>query len=420
MPKRINKRPTRTPKKRSPDERGPRQSQRPAPTRDASRLRPERRKPAPAIPVPTGTKSSRSGEQVYIGHVVPGLEKLATRELTTAFGESGAEVLETLKQFDERTSLLLFTWPGDPADLLELTLFEDVFAVVVDRQGITGDRAALAVIQKLTAGSGLEEAVRIANILLPGNRKKPTFRVIARKSGEHAYRRTDLRTATEQAVQSRNPSWILAEDARFEIWTQLVQDRLIVGLRLSDETMRQRTYKTISLPASLKPTVARAMVMLSRPADDDVFLDPMCGVGTILLERAHAGRYAKLEGGDIDPQAVAATQTNFGQRHKPYEIREWNARDLPFADGEISAIVSNLPFGKQIGSRADNQVLYPALIKEWTRVLKPGGRMVLLTSEGRLMRAALDGRPELSFEQRLPVVVRGFPAEIFVVQRLDM
>ena len=119
MPKRINKRPTRTPKKRSPDERGPRQPQRPAPPRDASRLRPERRKPAVALPTPTGTKSSRSGEQVYIGHVVPGLEKLATRELTTAFGESGADVLETLKQFDERTSLLLFTWPGDPSDLLE-------------------------------------------------------------------------------------------------------------------------------------------------------------------------------------------------------------------------------------------------------------------------------------------------------------
>lgn len=416
MPKRINKRPTRTPMKRKPEERGPAQPQRPRPPRDASRLRVERKKPTFAPP-PVGTKATRTGEQVYIGHVVPGLEKLAARELTSQFGQADVTILETLKQFDERTSLLLFTWPSDPAELLQLQHFEDVFVLVVDRQGITGERAALGTIQGLTVGPGLEKAISIANPILPGNRRKPTFRVIARKAGEHAYRRTDLRTATEVAVQSRQPTWALEEGARFEIWTQLVQDRLIVGLRLSDETMRQRTYKTVNLPASLKPTVARAMVTLSRPADDDVFLDPMCGAGTILLERAQVGRYAKLEGGDIDHQAVQATLENFGNRHKPFEIREWDARDLPFEDGEISAIACNLPFGKQIGSRADNQLLYPAVLNEWARVLKSGGRMVLLTGEGRLMRTAIKDRSGLVFEQAIPIVLRGFPAEIFVLSK---
>lgn len=416
MPKRINKRPTRTPQKRKPEERGPERPQRPRPPRDASRLRVERKKPTFAPP-PVGTKATRTSEQMYIGHVVPGLEKLAARELTSQFGEAEVTVLETLKQFDERTSLLLFTWPSDPAELLQLQHFEDVFVLIVDRQGITGERAALGTIQGLTAGPGLEKAVNIANPVLPGNRRKPTYRVIARKSGEHAYRRTDLRTTTEVAIQSRQPAWALDEEARFEIWTQLVQDRLIVGLRLSDETMRQRTYKIVNLPASLKPTVARAMVTLSRPADDDIFLDPMCGAGTILLERAQVGRYAKLEGGDIDHQAVQATLENFGNRHKPFEIREWDARDLPFEDGEISAIACNLPFGKQIGSRADNQLLYPDVLTEWTRVLKPGGRMVLLTGEGRLMRTSIKDRSGLIFEQSIPIVLRGFPAEIFVLSR---
>jgi tRNA (guanine6-N2)-methyltransferase len=416
VPKRVNNRPTRTPKKRAPVERGSERPDRPRPPRDASRLRVERKKPTLA-PAPIATKATRTGEQVYIGHVVPGLEKLAARELTSMFEEADVTVLEVLKQFDERTSLLLFTWPSDPAELLRLQHFEDVFALIVDRQGIAGNRAALSTIQGLTAGPGLERAVSIANPILPGNRRKPTFRVIARKSGEHAYRRTDLRTATEVAVQGRQPSWALDEDARFEIWTQLVQDRLIVGLRLSDETMRQRTYKMINLPASLKPTVARAIVTLTRPADEDIFLDPMCGAGTILIERAQVGRYAKLEGGDIDHQAVQATIENFGNRHRPFEIREWDARELPFADGEISAIGSNLPFGKQIGSRADNQLLYPAALAEWSRVLKPGGRMVLLTSEGRLMRSALKDRPGLIFEQSIPVVIRGMPAEIFVMSK---
>ena len=365
---------------------------------------------------PEHTKASRAKGPVYIGHVVPGLERLAARELDDAL--EGATVLETLKQFDDRTSLLLFTYAGDAADLLDLALFEDVFALVADRARISGERAALKTIAGLVTGSGLESAFRTANPIRPGNRKKPTYRVIARKAGDHAYRRTDLRAAVEKAIAERHPDWTFADPARLEVWTQLVGDRLVAGIRLSDESMRQRTYKLANLPASLKPTVARAMALLTKPQDNDVFLDPMCGAGTILIERAHAGRYARLEGGDIDHAAVQAALENVGTRYKPIAIREWDARSLPFADGEISAIASNLPFGRQIGTREGNRTLYPALLDEWTRVLKPGGRMVLLTSEGRLLRSAVKDRPGLAWEQTLPIVVRGLPAEIFVLLRI--
>jgi len=347
---------------------------------------------------------------------VPGLERLAARELDDAL--EGATVLETLKQFDDRTSLLLFTYAGDAADLLDLALFEDVFALVADRARIGGERAALKTIAGLVTGPRLESAFRTANPIRPGNRKKPTYRVIARKAGDHAYRRTDLRAAVEKAIAERHPDWTFADPARLEVWTQLVGDRLVAGIRLSDESMRQRTYKLANLPASLKPTVARAMALLTKPQDNDVFLDPMCGAGTILIERAHAGRYARLEGGDIDHAAVQAALENVGTRYKPIAIREWDARSLPFADGEISAIASNLPFGRQIGTREGNRTLYPALLDEWTRVLKPGGRMVLLTSEGRLLRSAVKDRPGLAWEQTLPIVVRGLPAEIFVLLRI--
>ncbi|CAN0474369.1 unnamed protein product, partial [Phaeothamnion confervicola] len=219
-------------------------------------------------------------------------ERLAARELADAL--DGAEVIETLKQFDDRTSLLLFACGGDASALLDLTLFEDVFALVVDRAGIGGERAALKTIAGLIAGPALDEAFRTANPIRPGNRRKPTFRAIARMSGEHAYRRTDLRATVEQAVAARHPEWVMSDPARIEVWTQLVGDRLVSGIRLSDETMRQRTYKLANLPASLKPTVARAMALLTKPQDDDVFLDPMCGGGTILIERAQIGRYARL------------------------------------------------------------------------------------------------------------------------------
>ena len=50
--------------------------------------------------------------------------------------------------------------------------------------------------------------------------------------------------------------------------------------------------------------VAAALAWLSEPRDDDIVLDPLCGVGTVLIERAHLGRYAMLLGGDADAEAA--------------------------------------------------------------------------------------------------------------------
>ena len=44
------------------------------------------------------------------------------------------------------------------------------------------------------------------------------------------------------------------------MWLTIDGQRAICGLRLSDATMRHRTYKMEHLPASLRPTIAAAMV----------------------------------------------------------------------------------------------------------------------------------------------------------------
>jgi 23S rRNA G2445 N2-methylase RlmL len=230
----------------------------------------------------------------------------------------------------------------------------------------------------------------------------------------------DLGRSAELAVLDRFPAWRLVEDdAQLELWVQLMRSSLIAGLRLSDNMMRQRTYRKVSLPAALKPTVAAAMVLLSEPQDGDVFLDPMCGSGTILIERALAGRYRLLIGGDADPEAIHATRENIGPRYKPIEIHRWDARSLPLEDDSVSTIVTNLPFGKQIGTPVENRTLYPALLAEWVRVLRPGGRMVLLTSEQALLRRSLQRHPHLHLRRQIPVIVRGQRATISVIHSLE-
>ena len=46
------------------------------------------------------------------------------------------------------------------------------------------------------------------------------------------------------------------------------------------------------------------------------------------------------------------------------EVIQWDVRSLPLRDATVDAIVVDLPFGKRVGSRAENKTLYPALLRE--------------------------------------------------------
>jgi tRNA (guanine6-N2)-methyltransferase len=148
-----------------------------------------------------------------------------------------------------------------------------------------------------------------------------------------------------------------------------------------------------------------------------VFLDPMCGAGTTLIERALSGRYRCLLGGDIDSRAVGAALENIGPRHRPVCVRQWDAAALPLADGSVDKVVANLPFGEQVGSHAHNVRLYPLLLREMARVLRPHGRIVLLTAERQLIQDALAATQKLNLHERHNILLLGMPSTIYVINR---
>jgi Putative RNA methylase family UPF0020 len=109
----------------------------------------------------------------------------------------------------------------------------------------------------------------------------------------------------------------------------------------------------------------------------------------------------------------AAARENIGPRYKPIELREWDAVALPIGDGEVTRIITNLPWGRKWGSHPENRRLYPRLMREFRRVLAPGGLMVLMTSETRLMRELLEEH-EIAPNSMLAVTVLGASAWIYV------
>jgi tRNA (guanine6-N2)-methyltransferase len=351
---------------------------------------------------------------LFAAHTQPGFETVAESEIVARI--PGARAAGT-RVAPERAGMAFFE-AARPDGLGSLRTAEDIFSVVGYRRGFGPGGPALEKIRAVARGAPYVEAALAARVkLFPASRagRRLSFKVVARLSGEHEFRRVELKRAIETGVAERTDhAWRRAESrAEVEFWATMLGDELIIALRLGDDRMRIRDYKVANIPGSLRPSVAAAMAWLSQPRDDDVVLDPLCGAGTVLIERAHLGRYAMLLGGDNDRAALAAARENIGPRYKPIELRAWDATVLPLADASVDKIVTNLPWGIRHGSHRENRRLYPRLIAELSRVLKPGGMMVILTAERRLMRDVL-AQGRLKFARVIPVTILGAPAAVYV------
>ena len=96
----------------------------------------------------------------------------------------------------------------------------------------------------------------------------------------------------------------------------------------------------------------------------------------------------RVLGGDIDPNAIFVTSQNL-EKVGPADLARWDATALPLETASVDRIVSNPPFGKQLSSIDLIGPLYEAASMEWDRVLRPGGRAVLLAMEQEGLRRTL-------------------------------
>ena len=345
----------------------------------------------------------------YYALSVPGLEKVAWMEIQAK--------LRDVQLIGEDYGRLLFTYPDDPRNLLYLRSVENVYVFIRNMSGLTRSRKSLGDIFKRVRSADFETALRLhKSAHRSKGKKRLTFRVVSSKLGRHNFRRVDVQKAVESALTGKYGWRINLQNPTLEVRIDLDKDEALLGLRLTGETMRMRAYKVVHMPASLRPTVAYCMVLLSEPALMDVFVDPMCGAGTIPIERALAGPYRKVIGGDVEESIIRSAKANVDASRRSVDLALWDVSAMPLHDRTVDKIVCNLPFGKQIGSRSENRALYSDFFIEMLRVLKPGGRAVLLTSERTLMNELTRQHRSVRLKRYMRIDLLGVKAYIYVME----
>src|SRR5207248_9905808 len=185
-----------------------------------------------------------------------GLEGIAAEEIAQSLGG---------KVKRSGGGIVVFRVNDIDRDLLRLRTTEDVFLYGWGTDELSYRAKDLESIERWTNRVKWDQLLTIHHAITPKPKGKPTFHFVTQMTGVHGYRRVDAKQAMLRGLAGIFPSsWKYAEEnASIEIWLTINGAMAICGMRLSYRTMRHRTYKYEHLPASIRPTIAAAIVRLA-------------------------------------------------------------------------------------------------------------------------------------------------------------
>ncbi|CAK6960756.1 THUMP domain-containing protein 2 [Scomber scombrus] len=166
---------------------------------------------------------------------------------------------------------------------------------------------------------------------------------------------------------------------QLEVNVYLSDDHCLLGIPLTRLPLANRSYiKT----TGLRSTVAWAMASLAQIQSGFCVVDPMCGVGTILIEAAQEHKDVCFLGMDIDDGQLQKANENvaFAELGNRIHLLKASSMVLPLPSSSVDAVVCDLPFGRKFGSKTNMAANLPLILTEMERVLCVGGTLVLLLS----------------------------------------
>ena len=198
------------------------------------------------------------------------------------------------------------------------------------------------------------------------------------------------------------------EGVKYQIEFFILNDECTLMIDTSGVALHKRGYRREANAAPIRETLACAIAATSRPRENVLLWDPMCGSGTIAIEAAmmmrniapgknrhfaaeafpfigkriwDSAREEAIEGevktefqayaSDIDPACVALAEKNARNAGVADTIKifRMDARKIA-AEGRRATIVTNPPYGERMGTERQVEALYRE-IGEHFRSLSP-------------------------------------------------
>ncbi len=209
------------------------------------------------------------------------------------------------------------------------------------------------------------------------------------------------------------------EGVKYQVEFFILNDEATLMIDTSGEPLHKRGYRREANLAPIRETLAAAIVATSRPREDVITWDPMCGSGTIAIEAAmmmrniapgmrrrfaaenfpfigekiwqdarDEAREGIVESGftayatDIDKDVLEVAKNNAYRAGVLNSMRifECDARQIG-ARGKRATIVTNPPYGERLFTMSEVEILYRDMGKHF-RSLAPWQAYIITSHTG--------------------------------------
>ncbi len=221
---------------------------------------------------------------------------------------------------------------------------------------------------------------------------KSTFAVRAERVGSsHEYTSIDIARVAGEAIivltesYYGSPPKVELDYPEVIVNVDVIENTLYIYVSLTgDISLHRRGYRVYDHPAALKPTLARAMILLSGAQDGETILDPMCGSGTIPIEASFLFENSINMCMDINIKHLTGAKMNAitaGVLNRIVFINGDSRKIEKYIKDEIDHIITNPPYGIKLGNPRAVKKLYREFLFSALRVLKNHGRLTIITPE---------------------------------------
>ena len=207
--------------------------------------------------------------------------------------------------------------------------------------------------------------------------------------------------------------------SNYEVEIRIVEknDLCNVFVKLYSFVDNRFDYRKNELATSINPVTA-AIVMKSIEkwlVSSAKVIDPFCGTGTMLIERAKLEQFGSLTGVDIFRTAISAATTNTKLANVNIELIDEDILEYSTSE-RFDELITNMPFDNKSTTHNKYADLYREFVNKIPSLIIPGGMAFVYTIEKQLFREVLLDNDQLELLQEIKIESGRLTPHVFVLR----
>ncbi|MFC1790257.1 methyltransferase [Patescibacteria group bacterium] len=334
----------------------------------------------------------------YFATFIPGLQELVAKVLKKELRQIQVQALSE--------GLVVFRSPQSFRKIVSLSFFNNSFYCLFwEKNQFPIEK----LIKVFLANSS--EAIFLPREILA---RKKTFRIMASVQSRLVSLPKKLLKKGEDLFSSQ---WGLAVDRSLpdlEAWFLTRREGAsLVGVRLTKKASLEKRLH----PGELRPELVNLMGHLADLQPKDILLDPFAGYGAIPLGCARFFSSRGVIAGEKNKAVLKILKSKVKQEKTRIRVYEGDGLKLRYlADCSVDKIITDPPWGIYESQNRDWEKFYFEMLESFQRVLKPGGKMVILTAQRSILEKLVNRFPDLFIEVKYNLLVSGKKAGLYKLE----